>query len=197
MVLAGVQNVGVIVKKNYQSLMDHLGSGREWDLARKRGGLKIFPPSGYSSYEYHGRIGALKGILAYIESSKEKYVILADCDVVCDLDYAELIERHAASGADVTIAYTKEKMTPALMNNNVSLAMPFSAGSGRQACHSPSAGVAKNRTFSCTAPGTTFVSSAGVPKNASAPSFKMAITSQRVSTSAMRSKLVNPVVSSK
>ena len=128
MVLAGVQNVGVIVKKNYQSLMDHLGSGREWDLARKRGGLKIFPPSGYSSYEYHGRIGALKGILAYIESAKEKYVILADCDVVCDLDYAELMERHAASDADVTIAYTKEKMTPALMNNNVSLAM---APSGR------------------------------------------------------------------
>ena len=45
MTLAGIQNVGVIVKKNYQSLMDHLGNGREWDLSRKRGGLVIFPPN--------------------------------------------------------------------------------------------------------------------------------------------------------
>jgi len=128
MTLAGVQNVGVIVKKNYQSLLDHLGSGREWDLARKRGGLTIFPPSGESGYNYHGRIGALHGILPYIEDAKEKYVILADCDVVCDLDYAALIEHHIESGADVTIAYTKEKMTPALAKNNVSLAL---APSGR------------------------------------------------------------------
>ncbi|HIV87300.1 MAG TPA: glucose-1-phosphate adenylyltransferase subunit GlgD [Candidatus Pygmaiobacter gallistercoris] len=128
MTIAGVQNVGVIVKKNYQSLLDHLGSGREWDLARKRGGLTIFPPSGDSGYGYHGRIGALKGILPYIEDAKEKYVILADCDVVCDLDYAALVERHVASGAEVTIAYSKEKMTPALAKNNVSLSL---APSGR------------------------------------------------------------------
>ena len=128
MTQAGVQNVGVIVKSNYQSLLDHLGSGREWDLARKRGGLTIFPPSADSGYGYHGRIGALKGILPYIEDAKEKYVVLADCDAVCDLDYTALIERHISSGAEVTIAYAKEKMTPALAKNNVSLLL---APSGR------------------------------------------------------------------
>ena len=46
MTQAGVQNVGVIVKSNYQSLLDHLGSGREWDLARKRGGDARFETDG-------------------------------------------------------------------------------------------------------------------------------------------------------
>lgn len=45
MVNSGIQSVGVITKSNYQSLMDHLGSGRAWDLARKRNGLYILPPS--------------------------------------------------------------------------------------------------------------------------------------------------------
>lgn len=128
MTQAGVENIGVIVKTNYQSLMDHLGSGREWDLARKRGGLTIFPPSGDSGFGYHGRIGALHGILPYIENAKEKYVVLADCDVVCDLDYGALVDRHIATGAEATIVYSKDKMTPALAKNNVSLSL---APSGR------------------------------------------------------------------
>ena len=36
MVNAGIRDIGVITKNNYHSLMDHLGSGRDWDLARKR-----------------------------------------------------------------------------------------------------------------------------------------------------------------
>lgn len=39
MVNCGIGNVSIIVRKNYHSLMDHLGSGREWDLTRKNGGL--------------------------------------------------------------------------------------------------------------------------------------------------------------
>ena len=41
MVNAGISNVTLIAKRNYYSLMDHLGSGREWDLSRKRGGLNL------------------------------------------------------------------------------------------------------------------------------------------------------------
>ena len=41
---SGIDNVSIIVRRNYHSLMDHLGAGREWDLTRKRGGLNVFPP---------------------------------------------------------------------------------------------------------------------------------------------------------
>ena len=48
MVNAGVSDVGLIVHANYQSLLDHVGSGKDWDLSRKHGGLRILPPFGYS-----------------------------------------------------------------------------------------------------------------------------------------------------
>jgi len=44
MVNAEISKVGVIVHDNYQSLLDHLGNGKDWDLARRSGGIKILPP---------------------------------------------------------------------------------------------------------------------------------------------------------
>ena len=44
LVHSGIDNITVLVRENYFSLLDHLGSGREWDLSRKNGGLNIFPP---------------------------------------------------------------------------------------------------------------------------------------------------------
>ena len=44
MVNGGMKNIGVITQKNYHSLMDHLGSGKEWDLHGKNDGLHILPP---------------------------------------------------------------------------------------------------------------------------------------------------------
>ena len=42
---AGITDVGVIVHQSYQSLLDHVGSGKDWDLSRKHGGLRILPRS--------------------------------------------------------------------------------------------------------------------------------------------------------
>ena len=39
MVNSGISKVGVITKTNYRSLMDHLGTGKPWDLSRKREGM--------------------------------------------------------------------------------------------------------------------------------------------------------------
>ena len=64
MVNCGIDNVSLIVRKNYHSLMDHLGSGREWDLTRKYGGLNIVPPFASNTVKvYNGRIEALASIL--------------------------------------------------------------------------------------------------------------------------------------
>ena len=46
MVNSGISKVGVVTKSNFQSLMDHLGSGKAWDLSRKRDGLFFLPPFG-------------------------------------------------------------------------------------------------------------------------------------------------------
>lgn len=109
MVNSGVDKVGVITKSNYQSLLDHLGSGREWDLSRKIGGLHLLPPfSHVQSGIYRGRLEALYGVWDFIKTSNADYVVLSDCDVVANIDFAKVVESHIESGADITAVYAKE-----------------------------------------------------------------------------------------
>ena len=104
MVNAGITKVGVIIKSNYQSLMDHLGSGKAWDLSRKNEGLYFLPPRSSDDAKYQGRIGSLVDVIPFLNHSKEEYVILADCHMVNSMDYDALLEAHVESGADVTVA---------------------------------------------------------------------------------------------
>jgi glucose-1-phosphate adenylyltransferase len=106
MVNADVSKVGVITKSNYQSLMDHLGSGKAWDLARKNGGLFILPPFAHaSSGVYNGHIEALSGINGFLEFADEDYVVMCDADVVSNFDLKKMLRFHIDNGADITIGY--------------------------------------------------------------------------------------------
>ena len=112
-----VTNIALLVKNNYLSLMDHLGSGREWDLVRKNGGLHLFPPNvERTSTVYTGRVAAIAGILEYLRSQKEKYVVMADTNVAANFDFKAMIEAHIASGADVTCAYNEQEIPAGYLN---------------------------------------------------------------------------------
>ncbi len=114
MVNCGITKVGVATKSNYQSLMDHLGSGKPWDLSRKNDGMFILPP--FSSSEgsmYSNRIEALRGSMRFIARSKEEYVVLCDCNIVGNIDFEEIFDYHTEKKADITIAYLRGKK-PAL-----------------------------------------------------------------------------------
>ncbi|MBR2405934.1 MAG: glucose-1-phosphate adenylyltransferase subunit GlgD [Clostridia bacterium] len=104
MVNAGVSKVGIITKSNYQSLMDHIGSGKAWDLSRKTEGLYFLPPFGSGEEQYDGRISSLAGVMTFLRNSKEEFVILSDCHFVGNIDYRRLIDAHVESGADITVA---------------------------------------------------------------------------------------------
>lgn len=119
MVNSGINNISVLVRNNYHSLMDHLGSGREWDLARKNGGLNIFPPYSEKNLKvYNGRVDALASIMGTLKDQKEKYVVMADTNIAMNFDFRELLNTHKESGADITIAYKKEPIPDGLMNAN-------------------------------------------------------------------------------
>ena len=108
---SGIDNISVIVKKNYHSLMDHLGSGREWDLVRKNGGLNIFPPFMESdSRTYLGRAGALANTLDFLRSQKETYVVMTDSNIAVNFDFSKMIDAHIESGADITVAYNEQEL---------------------------------------------------------------------------------------
>jgi glucose-1-phosphate adenylyltransferase len=105
---SGIDNIAILVRENYFSLLDHLGSGREWDLARKNGGLSIFPPFAQRTMGmYAGRIEALASIVAFLKNQTEKYVVLSDTHLAINFDFKKLIKAHQESGADITMVYSK------------------------------------------------------------------------------------------
>ena len=116
---SGIDNVSLVVKRNYHSLMDHLGSGREWDLARKRGGLNLMPPYAEAGIKrFHGRVEALATILDYLKDQRQKYVILADANLAMQFDFNKMLEAHVESGADVTMAYQRAEIPTGLKGDN-------------------------------------------------------------------------------
>lgn len=121
---SGVDNVSVIVRKNYHSLMDHLGAGREWDLTRKRGGLNIIPPFAERSIKlYSGRVDALASVLSWLAAQKERYVILSDSNIAMNFNFNKLLEAHVNSGADVTMVYNRTEIPDGARNDNYTIRM--------------------------------------------------------------------------
>lgn len=111
MARAGIDNITLVARENYLSLMDHLGSGREWDLARKNGGLNILPPYAQKEIKvYNGRVEALESIKSFLVSQKEKYVVMSDSHFVANMNFDEILEAHKKSGADVTVVYRKQEI---------------------------------------------------------------------------------------
>ena len=111
MVNSGIGNISLVVRKNYHSLMDHLGSGREWDLTRKNGGLNIVPPFAQKNIKmYTGRVEALASILTFLKSQKEKYVVMSDANIAVNFDFKAFMDAHIKSGADITVAYSKDEI---------------------------------------------------------------------------------------
>ena len=135
MVNCGIDNITIPVRKNYFSLMDHLGSGREWDLTRKNGGLNIIPPFAEKTITvYNHRIDALASILRFLKAQKEKYVVMTDANLAVNFDFKDMIEAHIASGADVTIAYTESELPKSVIdsdNNNKGSFYTFDIEDGR------------------------------------------------------------------
>ena len=110
LVNSGITTVGIITKNNYQSLMDHLGSGKDWDLARKYGGLVLLPPFGANDGLYKNRLEALKGIMGFLTRRTEDYVVLCDCDGVYRMDFSKVIDYHEAKHADITLVCHSEEI---------------------------------------------------------------------------------------
>lgn len=108
MVNSDITTVGLITHNNYQSLLDHIGTGKDWDLARRSGGIRILPPFITSATRgddklYKTRLEALIGVKDYVENCGADHVIISDCNMICNIDFSDALDNHIANNADVTI----------------------------------------------------------------------------------------------
>lgn len=113
MVNAKITDIRILTHYNYASLMDHIGSGKDWDLARRTGGIKLLPPdnvySSNGSTAPTSRLAALKNNVVPLSRITSKHVIFSDCDAICNVDLAALIADHEASGAEITMLVKKQE----------------------------------------------------------------------------------------
>ena len=123
MVNSGITHVGCITKRNYRSLIDHVGSGKEWDLARKNGGFVLLPPFGEKDANslYSTRLEALKTVLGFINRCTETYVVLSDTNSVYNIDFNQMLQFHVDSQAAITMLYVEKDMKDISGRNNVML----------------------------------------------------------------------------
>ncbi|MBR6889584.1 MAG: glucose-1-phosphate adenylyltransferase subunit GlgD [Clostridia bacterium] len=112
LVNSNIRNVGIIAQKNYHSLMDHLGSGKDWDLHTRNNGLFILPPflTRENGGEYNGVLDALRANFDYLRRSRQEYVILTNSDYIMNTSFEPMIQQHIRTGADITLMY--KKVTP-------------------------------------------------------------------------------------
>ena len=104
MVNSNITTVGLMASTNYRSLIDHIGSGKDWDLARKDGGIILLPPfSDRHDHSYSNRMEAIVGLRGFLSKRTEKYVVLSDTDGVAKLDISEVLAYHESKASDITL----------------------------------------------------------------------------------------------
>ena len=98
-----VTNVAIFPYGNYRSLQDHVGSGKRWDLDRRRDGLFILPPKNLNILpSTHLSFQRMYEHLEYFTRSKQKYVIITALNIVWNIDFNDVLKQHIQTEADVT-----------------------------------------------------------------------------------------------
>jgi glucose-1-phosphate adenylyltransferase len=104
MAAAGIRHIGIISRHNYQSLMNHIGSGEEWGLELEEGGLEFLTPYAMSATDnYRGKLESLHTAMDFLQYGNDDYVIMADSAILYNIDMAKVLSAHIESGKDVTV----------------------------------------------------------------------------------------------
>lgn len=105
MVNAGISTVGVIMPFNYRSIVDHLYTGKDWGLDRKKGGLFLMPGSAFGTSRKGPRF-LLRDLISnkvFLDRSKAEYVVVSAANIIYNYDYRDLIAALADSDADIML----------------------------------------------------------------------------------------------
>ena len=123
MAAGGIDHVGIVSRSNYQSLMNHVGSGEEWGLELGEGSLEFLTPYALGNDDrYRGKLENLHAVLDFLRFSEEDYVVLSDSAIITNLDVRDIVNSHIASGKDITIV-TKSGIANGQMELDMAIRM--------------------------------------------------------------------------
>lgn len=114
LVNANISNINIVANYNYRSLLEHIGSGKDWDLARRESGINVISPfqtaANAEAKMFSTHLEALKSMKEYITEFKEEFVVLMDSDSVLNIDIEDVIRTHEKTNANITIVtHTADK----------------------------------------------------------------------------------------
>ncbi len=111
MVNANISKINIVANYNYRSLKEHIGSGKDWDLARRHDGINIISPyqtaTSVSAKLFSTHMEAIKNMKTYINEFKEDFVVMMDSDYVLNIDINDVIKAHERTGANITVVTHK------------------------------------------------------------------------------------------
>lgn len=102
MVNSDIHSVAIFTGHENRSLMDHLGSGKQWDLDRKRDGLFVFTPNSQCENEGFGSFRHFSKNIDYFLRSKQEYVVITMAHIVAAINFKQILMRHIEMEADIT-----------------------------------------------------------------------------------------------
>lgn len=101
-----IEQVQIFLNRNPRSLVQHLGSGRHYNINSKRGKVQmLFAPDASTRSIYNTDIASFEANLESIQNVHADYVVIAPSYMVYVENYDELLNKHIASGADITLLY--------------------------------------------------------------------------------------------
>lgn len=105
MVNSGISNVGIMLPDKPRSVLDHLRSGKDWDLARRHDGLFYLPAPNQEDMNRKGDLKNFYHNLDFFEHSSQRYVLLTSGSFVYNVDFSQLLRFHQNTNADITMVY--------------------------------------------------------------------------------------------
>ena len=105
LVNSGINSVGVMLPDYSHSVLDHIRSGKDWDLARRRDGLTYLPAALPDSDSRKGDLKDLYANLDFVELGDRKYVVLTSGSFVYNIDFNDVFKFMEDTEADITMVY--------------------------------------------------------------------------------------------
>lgn len=102
---SGITDFQVYMPVKMRSTIQHVGTGKHYNINSKRGKLRLLNSMTDPNSIYQHDIQAFSDNIHYIENSDKEFVLIAPSYFIYSQDFSKIQEEHLATGADITVLY--------------------------------------------------------------------------------------------